>query len=233
MRLGLPGPSDVLALAGSLRDAVSSALDLLPRVTALVEQAEVVLARVEAVVESAERTVEAAHLTISSAQATTAAAAQIVEATAQTTQAAGETVAGAAGTVVEVTAMLRKLASTQRRADDAVAGAQGLVNRVDPLLSSYEAPLRTLAPVVATLANTTSEREVTAGVSLVDRLPTLIAHVDEDLLPLLARLDQVGPDLHELLEVTQDLHRVVTGLPGVGFLRRRGDDEPPADPETA
>jgi len=205
MRLGLPGPSDVLALAGSLRDAVSSALDLLPRVTALVEQAEVVLARVEAVVESAERTVEAAQLTISSAQATTAAAAQIVEATAQTTQAAGET----------------------------VAGAQSLVNRVDPLLSSYEAPLRTLAPVVATLANTTSEREVTAGVSLVDRLPTLIAHVDEDLLPLLARLDQVGPDLHELLEVTQDLHRVVTGLPGVGFLRRRGDDEPPADPETA
>lgn len=205
MRLGLPGPSDVLALAGSLREAVSSALDLVPRVAALVEQAEALLARVDAAVETAEATTRSAQRTIASTQATTAAAAQILEAAAGTTRAAA----------------------------DAVAGAQGLVNRVDPLLTSYESSLRTLAPVLATLAGTTSGEEVTAGVNLVDRLPTLIAHVDEDLLPLLARLDQVGPDLHELLAVTQDLHRVITGLPGVGLLRRRGDDEPPADPETA
>jgi hypothetical protein len=51
--------------------------------------------------------------------------------------------------------------------------------------------------------------------------------VETDVLPMLAQLDRVGPDLHELLEVVEDLRRVVTGLPGVGLLRKRGDDEPP------
>ena len=40
-------------------------------------------------------------------------------------------------------------------------------------------------------------------------------------------VDRVGPDIHELLAVVEDLRQVVTGLPGIGFLRRRGDDEPP------
>ena len=49
------------------------------------------------------------------------------------------------------------------------------------------------------------------------------------MLPVLSKLDRVGPDLHELLEVVEDLRRVMTGLPGIGLLRRRGDAEPPAD----
>lgn len=203
MRLPLPGPSEVVALLGSLRQAVTSALDLVPRMTMLVDQLEMLLARVQAMVDSVEQTVDGAARTV-------------------------EASALAVGTVDGV---LRKVGATQRRADDAVAGAQGLVNRLDPLLSSYEDPLRTLAPVLARLAGSTSEQEVTAAVDLVDRLPKLIAHVDEDVLPLLAQLEQVGPDVHELLEVTQDLRRVITGLPGVGFLRRREDDELPSEQE--
>ena len=66
-------------------------------------------------------------------------------------------------------------------------------------------------------------------IALVDRLPTLLEHMENDVLPVLTRLDRVGPDLHELLAVVEDLRRVITGLPGVGLLRRRGDDEPPTD----
>jgi len=132
-------------------------------------------------------------------------------------------------TLGEVDTVIDRVQVTQRRADDAVAGAQGLVNRIDPLLGSYEPSLRRLAPVLARLAQSTSQEEVSAGISLVDRLPVLIEHVDDSVLPLLTKLDGVGPDLHELLEVTQDLRRVITGLPGVGFLRRRGDDEPPSE----
>lgn len=107
--------------------------------------------------------------------------------------------------------------------------AQGLVNRTDSLVTAYEPSLRRLAPVLARLAQSTSPDEVSAGIGLVDRLPVLIEHVDETLLPLFTKLDGVGPDLHELLEVTQDLRRVITGLPGVGFLRRRGDEESPSE----
>ena len=58
----------------------------------------------------------------------------------------------------------------------------------------------------------------------------LLEHVDTDLLPALQRRWTGSvPDLHELLEVVEDLRRVMTGLPGIGLLRRRGDDEPPGD----
>lgn len=191
MRLPLPGPSDVLAAVGSLREAVGAALELVPRITVVVGQVETLLGRIDRVVDSVEATVGA------------------------------------------VDGFLERVRSTQRRADDAVAGAQGVVNRVDPLLSAYEPQLRTLAPVLHRLAETTSEGDVTALITLVDRLPRLVEHVDDDLLPLLATLDRVGPDLHELLEVTQDLRQVITGLPGVGFLRRRGEDDRPSEQEPA
>ncbi len=58
-------------------------------------------------------------------------------------------------------------------------------------------------------------------------MPVVLEHMDTDLLPVLRTLDRVGPDLHELLEVVEDLRRVVAGLPGVGLLRRRGEAEPP------
>ena len=69
--------------------------------------------------------------------------------------------------------------------------------------------------------------EVTAGIGLIDRMPQLLDHVENDVLPALQSLDRVGPDLHEVLEIVEDLRRVITGLPGIGLLRRRGEDEPP------
>ncbi|MBA2417164.1 MAG: hypothetical protein H0V64_15020 [Geodermatophilaceae bacterium] len=190
MRLPLPGPSELLAAATSLRGGVQTALELVPRIATVVEQIEVLVARVERAVTSIEATSTAVN--------------EVVD----------------------------RVQSTQRRADDAVAGAQGIVNRVDPLLDSYEEPLRALSPMLRRLADTTSEADVTAVIGLVDRFPRLVEHVDDDLLPLLATLDRVGPDLHELLDVTQDLRRVITGLPGAGFLRRRGDEELPSDQDS-
>ena len=46
----------------------------------------------------------------------------------------------------------------------------------------------------------------------------------EDVMPLLGKLDQVGPDLHKLLEVTEVLHLAIAGLPGLKLLRKRGED---------
>jgi hypothetical protein len=43
-------------------------------------------------------------------------------------------------------------------------------------------------------------------------------------LPILSTLDRVGPDIHDLLEVTRDLKLAIAGIPGLGMLRRRGED---------
>jgi methyl-accepting chemotaxis protein len=70
-----------------------------------------------------------------------------------------------------------------------------------------------------------SAHEVRAAIKLVDELPRLSRHLNEDILPILSTLNQVGPDLHDLLEVANDVRQAILGIPGFDFLRRRGEDK--------
>ncbi|MEO7979506.1 MAG: hypothetical protein ABI807_01180 [Sporichthyaceae bacterium] len=124
-------------------------------------------------------------------------------------------------------AMLDTAEIVTRDAGRTVDGASGVLERVDRTLTTWEPPLRKLAPAAQRFAEGLDDTEVTAAITLVDRMPALLDHVENDVLPMLQNLDRVGPDLHEVLEVVQDLRRVVTGLPGIGLLRRRGEEEPP------
>ena len=58
-----------------------------------------------------------------------------------------------------------------------------------------------------------------------DRLPTLVTHLDEDVLPVLVTLGDVVPDVHALLDTVQDMRQVVKGFPGSRLFRRRGAEE--------
>jgi hypothetical protein len=114
-----------------------------------------------------------------------------------------------------------------RTADRHTAAAAGMIERADASMRTWEPTLRRLAPSADRFATALGSHEVDAAIALVDRLPLVLDHMENDVLPMLKTLDRVGPDLHEVLEVVEDLRRVITGLPGVGLLRRRGDDEPP------
>lgn len=113
-----------------------------------------------------------------------------------------------------------------RDAGRTVDGATGVLDRVDHSLSSWEPTLRKLAPQAKRFADGLDETEVTAAITLIDRMPVVLDHLETDVLPMLQTLDRVGPDLHDVLEVVQDLRRVITGLPGIGLLRKRGEEEP-------
>lgn len=54
---------------------------------------------------------------------------------------------------------------------------------------------------------------------MVDDIERTVSHT-ENLVPVLAGLDKLGPDVAELLRVTDDMRRTVLGLPGLGLLRR-------------
>jgi ABC-type transporter Mla subunit MlaD len=110
--------------------------------------------------------------------------------------------------------------------------AGGVLDRVDASLKAWESTLRKLAPQAQRFATSLSTKEVDAAIALVDRLPVVLEHMETDVLPVLRKMERVGPDVHEMLEVIEDLRRVITGLPGVGLLRRRGDDEPPPIPDS-
>jgi hypothetical protein len=104
----------------------------------------------------------------------------------------------------------------------AIEQASTITATAAPLLASYTEPLRRLEPAVRRLAETTDAQEVDALVKLIDRLPRLVNAMDDDVMPLLDRLDQSGPDLNQLLDSVSDLNRMAGRLPKV-FRRRPAD----------
>lgn len=138
-----------------------------------------------------------------------------------------QVVARADETTKRAHAVLGTAELVTRDASRTVDGATGVLDRVDTSLVAWEPSLRKLAPSLERFAEALSPAEVTAAITLVDRMPLVLDHLENDVLPMLRTLERVGPDVHELLEVAEDLRRVITGLPGIGLLRRRGEDEPP------
>jgi hypothetical protein len=100
----------------------------------------------------------------------------------------------------------------------------------DALLAGYEPALRHAAPLADRFLRQLTPDEIDAAVRLVDELPRLTHHLTENVLPILRTLDRVGPDIHDLLDVTRDLRLAIAGIPGLGMLRRRGEDRLAEDP---
>lgn len=105
-----------------------------------------------------------------------------------------------------------------------VAQVDNLTASAAPLLESYSEPLRRLEPTVRRMADTTDPQEVDALVTLIDRLPRLASAMDGDVIPLLGRIEQIGPDLNQLLDNVGDLNRMMNRVPRV--FRRRRDELP-------
>lgn len=144
-----------------------------------------------------------------------------------------ETLVGRVGRVVDkieatidrADVLISDVAATDQAAQKVVAAVEATASRAGAVLELYDASLRRLAPTVETFAKTLDPDEVQAIVSLVDRLPILLKHLDEDIFPILTTLDRVAPDLHQLLEIAQDLQVALGGLPGMGWVRKRAEKE--------
>lgn len=128
-------------------------------------------------------------------------------------------------TVDRAEEVINNVASTARSARTVMAEAEGTVSVSAELVALYAEPVRELAPSLRTFADSVDPDEVAAMVGLVDRLPALLKHLDEEVLPILTTLDRVAPDLHQLLEIAQDLQVALGGLPGMGWIRKRADKE--------
>jgi len=83
---------------------------------------------------------------------------------------------------------------------------------------------RRAAPLARQFIEEFSETEVHALIRLIDQVPVFTEHMESDIMPILATLDRVGPDVHELLEALKDVRLAIQGIPGFRLLRRRGDE---------
>lgn len=117
-----------------------------------------------------------------------------------------------------------KVATTTRSADGVIesaskasATALGLVELFDPIAQRS-------APFARKFVDHLDDNEVDAAIAMVDELPGLVTHM-QAIIPILATLDTVSPEIHELLGVTKDVRRAVIGIPGFKFFRNRGEEK--------
>ena len=132
--------------------------------------------------------------------------------------------ARAGATVDRVQEVAEGAAEVCARAGEVVDGAAVQSARVATLVDLLEPSLTTLQPTLETLAGTTHPDEVRAMVRLVDQLPELAARM-EDVLPVLTTLGSVAPDLHDLLNVSRELNEILGGIPGLGRIKRRVEED--------
>jgi uncharacterized protein YoxC len=235
----VPGPFDVLSAVGDVRDGISDALALVPRVGAAVGRMEELLSRVDGLLTRVEGVVDRADEAIAGVAETRAKADDAIAGVAETRAKADDAIAGVAETRAKADEAIAGVALTRALADDAIAAVgrtttsadtllgrgDVLIGRIEPLVGDYMQPLADLAPSVRRLAETLEPHEVEALVRLIDQLPQLVTHLDEDIFPVLETLGSVGTDVHDLVDTVQDLRQVVKGFPGSRLFRRRGAEE--------
>ena len=97
-----------------------------------------------------------------------------------------------------------------------VADQVGATGRgAQELLDLYRPAAERGAPLLRRFVDEFSEEEMTALVRLVDQVPRFTEHMQSDIMPILATLDRVGPDVHELLDVLKDVRLAIQGDAGV------------------
>ncbi|MEV2239875.1 hypothetical protein [Micromonospora sp. NPDC049891] len=216
MALPLPRPTAVLGLTRSALDQAASFAAIPARAFAVLDEVEALLARINGVVDRVEQTLDRTDRMVTDAEVAVREVAVISAAATAAVDNATEVAAAAAVVVESARSVAGRAAATVGTAAEAAATAA-------ELLSAYEPALRRAAPMANHFVEQLSHEEVTAAVRLVDELPKLRQHLTADVLPILATLDRVGPDLHDLLDVTRDLKLAVAGIPGLSMLRRRGE----------
>jgi methyl-accepting chemotaxis protein len=131
--------------------------------------------------------------------------------------------------------VVTRAAALLERTEKIVGDAEEAVGEVRRVTADAREQLTATRPLLEFMEEF-SAHEVQAAIRLVDELPRLSRHLNEDILPILGTLNQVGPDLHDLLEVANDVRQAILGIPGFDFLRRRGegkDEDTDAGPRTA
>ncbi|MGN9765891.1 hypothetical protein ACTMS2_12040 [Micromonospora sp. SD12] len=241
MVIPLPRPAAVVGLTRSALDqALGSAASfaavparafaVLDSVEALLKRVDGMVDRIDGVVDRIEQTLDRTDRVLTDADGAVREVAVISAAATTAIETATEVAAAAAVVVGEAEKVSRTAGAVVAEADAVAVRAAGTVGTAAEaaataaeLLTAYEPALRRGAPMANRFVEQLSHEEVNAAIRLVDELPKLKQHLTADILPILATLDRVGPDLHDLLDVTRDLKLAVAGIPGLGMLRRRGE----------
>ena len=147
-------------------------------------------------------------------------------------------VSWAVETVTTVISIPGRVFNLLTAAEQAVARANELIARTDAVVTSSETAVEHATKVTKAaeevveatkpmlkFVSELSAHEVEAAIKLVDELPKLAEHMTRDIMPILATMGKVGPDIHELLDVAKDVRQAILGIPGFEYMRKRGENK--------
>lgn len=192
--------ADSVELVAALPGRVGRLLDT---VEGLVGRVDAVVGRIEPLIDEVEAVVRRVPPVVDQVETVVGRVGPVVDQV--------ETVVGRAGGVADAASLVVEKAG--RTADGA-----------SRILDAYQPIAEQAAPLAQRFLREFSQDELSAAITLVDQLPQLTEHVTTDILPILATLDRVGPDVTELLDQLREIRQAVQGIPGFKMLVRRGED---------
>ncbi|MEJ7634030.1 hypothetical protein [Aeromicrobium sp.] len=223
MRLPLGDPRDALALIARTPAMAEQVVLLLPRAIALLDSAEALLARVNALVDRIDTTRQSADRSIQRIDTTIDRADDAITRIDVTGNNADEAI--------------ERIDNTITHADGLVVRGAGLIGSIEPtvergekMFATFAPALDRLQPVVDRISRTIDPDEVEAVVRLTDHLPDLVHRLETDLLPMMDTLRNVGPDVHDLLDITRELNAMLGKVPGMGRVKKRVDEQQERNP---
>jgi archaellum component FlaC len=232
MRLPVPGPRDVMSALERGSEQVEALLGAVPRMLALLGQAEALVARASLIVDRVEVVADAATAEVArvgtvvdAATAEVARVGSVADDAQKQIDRVGSVADDAQKQIDRVGSVADDAQKQIDRVETVVGGAAVQADRAAALIDVLEPPLTTLQPTLQTLADTTHPEEVAALVTLVDHLPAVTEQFERDILPVLATLGSVAPDLHDLLDVSRELNEILGKIPGLGRIKRRVEEE--------
>lgn len=211
-------------VAGTVTDAEG----IVRRVDGTIDSAEGVVRRVDATIDSAEGVVRRVDATIDSAEG-------VVARVGATVDTADELVLDA-GTLIERVVPLIDFADSALAPVKPVVEALLVDAELDPEVARRVATRLTevlvwadktvslLEPIADEVLESVDPEEIKAVVKFIDHLPALGESLETDIMPVLASMDTVAPEVHQILEVAQQCLEAVAGIPGFQLLRRRGGE---------
>lgn len=220
--MAIPGVSAVTGLAvRGIGNGLSVGLQLvsLPvRVIAIVERTESVLTAIEVVARRVE------HVSVDVESLVGRANGIVLEVRA-VVDGARESVAGAASMIAAVDPLLARTAATIEQAALFAQRAEALIGDGERMLGEVRPVVEKALPSARRFVEQLSEQEVDAAIAMVDELPELAQRLKNDIVPILATLDGLAPNVAELVKLTDDVRQAILGIPGFGRLRRRGAEK--------
>ena len=204
-------PAAIRSVLGWTDEAVQLVADLPARVAALVDEAERLVDRVGATLDRVDATVTRVE--------------EVADRAGEVAEAADAVVVRVTGVADTADQLVGRIAPIAGAAEAVLESVGGTGAEAHAMLETFRPVTERGAPLLQHFVDEFSVSELQALIRLVDQVPRFTEHMESDIMPVLARLDQVGPDVHELLDVLKDVRLAIQGVPGFALFRRRGADK--------